>query len=286
MFYKLGLLGYPVSHSFSPRLQQFLLKQTQTEGEYLLYETPTLHLEQACETALKKLSGFNITIPHKSQSIRVLECLGVSMSAAALHIGAVNTVYHNKQQQWCADNTDWQGFLQDIQELPFSEEAKALVLGTGGSARAILYALAQRHFKAAYLWGRTPQKLHELQVWAEEALGISVLRLGDPDRALRDPALQLIINTTPVGMHPLVENTPLPQAALSVWGMTGDTEKKYVYDLIYNPVQTQLLHQAQSRGIQGKNGIGMLAYQGIKAFELWTGLTVSDALARAAISQL
>ncbi len=260
---RLGLIGYPLEHSLSPALHTAALNASGLWGQYLLYPVPPedakglrdlVHLLRRGE-----LTGLNVTIPHKQAIIPFLDTL----STRAKAIGAVNTLY--VRDGWViGDNTDAAGFRVDLRAF-MPAPASALILGAGGAARAVIYALkerdgcvhvAARKVEQAIALGRGFPGTRPVE-WSPEALGAL-----DVD---------LIVNATPLGMFPQVDSCPWPEGLPLPHGAA-------IYDLVYNPAETRLLRLAHAAGLRARNGLGMLAEQAALAFELWTGRKVQAGL--------
>ena len=212
-------------------------------------------------------NGVNVTIPHKQAVMPFLD----SIQQGAGIIGAVNTIVVNRNSsvpertwQLAGYNTDWLGFLADLDSLTVSiKQRDCLVLGAGGSARAVVYALAQADAHVNILARRTDQAAQ----LAADLAGVAEVQF---DSLAALPALvaglkaPLIVNTTPLGMIPETDRTIWPE---SIPIPTGS----FIYDLVYNPLETYLMRQAHAAGCGTSNGLGMLLHQGALAFELWTG---------------
>lgn len=264
-FYKLALIGDPVAHSLSPRMHNAALRALGLPGDYHALAVPP---EQLIDT-IRRLSargyrGFNVTIPHKQAILPLVH----ELSAAARAIGAVNAVVIDGGKL-TGHNTDAPGFMSGLTQACFNAAGKrALVLGAGGGARAVVFALTQAGARVS-VWNRTPERAHTLaqDFHAAPVLPAAKLRLGDYD---------LLVNATSVGMAPHDEQSPfaLNDPALSL---------PCVYDLVYNPRETRLLREARARGAQTIGGIEMLLQQGAEAFRLWTGLDAPLAAMRAAL---
>lgn len=239
-----GLIGYPLSHSFS---EKFFTEKFRKAGigdcRYSLYPLPDIGELPALIRGLEGLEGLNVTIPHKAAVIPYLwETVG-----AATRIGAVNCIHFTAEGP-LGYNTDAVGFARSLQPLLQPWHDRALVLGTGGAARAVTYALEQLGIAYRQV-SRRP---------SAEGLVYEDLSAG----RLRD--WQLIINTTPLGMHPQVEQAPpLPYAALG--------ERHLLYDLVYNPAETVFLAEGRARGAAVKNGYEMLVLQAEASWEIWNG---------------
>lgn len=268
MAWALGLVGYPLGHSLSPRLHRAALQALSQRGDYRLYEVPpedeatVRHLLDALRQG--RLHGLNVTIPHKRRAAALADALTPTAQA----IGAVNTLFAREGRLW-GDNTDAPGFWTDLRaQLPAASArpGMALVLGAGGAARAVVYALL-RHGWRVWVVARRPAQAQALCRDLSAATGqphCTALAWGAPDQWLREtPAL--IVNTTPVGMAPHAQASPWP--ATLPWPPGAA-----LYDLVYNPRPTLLVRQARAAGLPAADGLGMLIEQAALAFERWTGL--------------
>jgi len=267
--YRLGLAGFPLAHSRSPQLHAAALRSLGLEGEYRLY--PVLPGDQAGLAGLLnglrngELDGLNLTLPHKQAVIPWLD----ELSPVAQNIGAVNTIFR-RGGRLIGENTDVPSFWADL-EKHFPEDTermlgKVLVLGAGGGARAVVFALCSRGWQVI-LAARRVVQAEELVRSLEEVPGMASLRpelleAGSLKQYLND--ICLIVNTTPVGMAPEVDKSPWPKG-LPFPRATG------VYDLIYNPGETSLVRQARAAGLRAATGMGMLVEQAALSFEIWTG---------------
>jgi shikimate dehydrogenase len=290
--YALGLTGYPLEHSLSPILHQAALRAAGLEGEYRCYpvlplpagESQLLGLLERVRRA--ELHGLNVTIPHKETVLPWLD----ELTPAAAAIGAVNTLLV-REGRLAGDNTDAAGFLADLRRLGWLgpddlpaegiKPACALVLGAGGAARAVAYALARAGWTVTIVARRSGQAAR-LTVDLERAL---VGGMISPPRIYpllpgslahkHDPSPALVVNATPVGMSPDVSASPWP-AGLAL------PEGASVYDLVYHPVETALVARAGAAGFRAANGLGMLVEQAALAFTAWTGLSAPvEAMRRA-----
>jgi shikimate dehydrogenase len=212
--------------------------------------------------------GANVTIPHKSSVIEFLDWI----SDDALKINSVNTVF-NESGVLKGFSTDGDGFIKALESAGKSPVgSKAVILGAGGSARAIAYALAMRGSEVV-IANRTFARAEELADLLNSVIGSSIIRAVALEGVrVRDAvkAADLLVNCTSVGMYPIENAQPVPSEWLH--------ENLFVYDLIYNPVETKLLQAAKSAGARTANGVGMLVFQGAAAFEIWTGQRPSTAL--------
>ncbi|MEP0806169.1 MAG: shikimate dehydrogenase [Chloroflexota bacterium] len=269
--YQLGLIGYPLAHTLSPQIHAAALKACGLQGDYLPF---TIHPndKDGLKTILHRLRtgdlhGLNVTIPHKQTVIEHLD----ELTSTAQAISAVNTIYL-RGGKLIGDNTDAPGFLTDLNKF-LSEspspslgegvgvrEKSAIVLGAGGSARAVVHALLTDGWNVTLAARRTEQA---------EQLAASFpnyyLPITDFSSFLLQPS-SLLVNTTPLGMTPHTETSPLPDHA----ALPPST---IVYDLVYNPRETKLVRQAKAQGCRAVTGLGMLIEQAALAFQLWTGCT-------------
>jgi len=224
------------------------------------------------------IAGVNITIPHKEAVIGLLD----EVDGDAAEIGSVNTVV-NIGGKLIGSSTDGAGFIRSIEEVGFSpNKQRTVVLGTGGSARAVAFALAKAGAELTVL-GRSREKAERLAkdieitgVWCEAG---DISDLGSKDLKRK---IDLLVNCTPVGMHPKPEEMAVPAEVLQ--------REMLVCDLVYNPVRTRLLEVAEAAGAQTLSGLDMLVYQGALSFEIWMGKKppihiMKDALLRAAGQQ-
>jgi shikimate dehydrogenase len=275
--YQLGLIGFPVEQSLSPVLHRAALHHSGLSGDYRLFPIPPfpegeLKMENMfTELRAGVLDGVNVTIPHKQNVIPFLD--GLSDTAQA--IGAVNTITR-VDGKLVGDNTDAPGFLIDLiiflDSCPIEIKTKhALVLGAGGSARAVCHALKQDGWQVTIASRRREQReklCRDLSTRAAISLNKKEIAQIHPD---------LIVNTTPVGMHPRAGASPWPEGL-------PFPENAAVYDLIYKPVDTKLIQQAHTQGLPATNGLGMLIEQARLSFQIWTGQTIDREVMQAAIN--
>jgi len=245
------------------------------EWRYELWNTPPEDVATRMRwiRTTDEVRGSNVTIPHKQAVMPHLD----EISPHARAIGAVNTII-KRDMRLIGDNTDWMGFLNDLQthDVSVNRATRALVFGAGGSARAIVYALLMRGAAVSIVnrdWARAEQLAGDMRALFDTA---RVEVSGELDAVA--PRCDLIVNCTSLGMSPNDGTTP--------WQTQMPFSKsQMIYDLVYKPRTTRLMQQAQSAGARVINGLGMLVEQGAAAFELWTGVahaSVSDAM-RAAI---
>jgi shikimate dehydrogenase len=265
--YHLGLIGYPLGHSRSPELHHAALQVAGFSGEYRLFPiTPDAQGEAAIHSLIEEirhgtLHGLNVTIPHKKTVIPYLD----QMSEVARAVGAVNTIYRDSTGRVIGDNTDVPGFLQAVQPVLPPQRGRALVMGAGGSARAVVYALATSGWQVTVLARREEQASSLAEEIGAEGLKDLISPMAWSNDAFSQlRSVRLVVNTTPVGMFPHVDECPWPED-LALPSSAG------VYDLIYNPVVTDLIRRAKQAGLQACSGAGMLVAQAALAFQRWTG---------------
>jgi shikimate dehydrogenase len=264
--YQLGLVGWPLGYSLSPLMHNAALQAVGLSGEYRLFPIqPFPEGEIALQELLSnaksgRIHGLNVTIPHKQDILAFLDAL----TPAARTIGAVNTIVF-QNGMLTGDNTDWAGFLHDLENqmsTPIPDSRKhAQVLGAGGSARAVVYALRQSGWQVNISARRPDQALQLAADLSVEGCQISTLPLRQFTEL---PETTLIVNTTPVGMAPDTASSPWPVDL-------PFPRQAFLYDLIYNPGETVLMKAARFAGLPAANGLGMLAEQAALAFEIWTG---------------
>ncbi len=261
MNYQLGLIGFPLGHSLSPKIHAAALKACGMEGTYSLFPIPPddkqglHHLLTRVRTG--ELHGLNVTIPHKQNVIEFMD----DLTPTAKNIGAVNTIYL-RENKLIGDNTDAAGFLSDLKKFIGNRERdkSALVLGAGGSARAVIYALLNDGWQVTISARRIEQSRQLADSFANYKL-----QIADYSSFIIHPSsFSLIVNTTPLGMSPNIETSPLPENTVL-------SKSTFVYDLVYNPRETKLVRDARAQGCSATIGLGMLIEQAILAFELWTG---------------
>jgi shikimate dehydrogenase len=264
---KLGLIGYPLGHSLSPQIHCAALEACGLDGDYYPYpirpnDKQVLNDLLSCVRS-GEITGLNVTIPHKQNVIHFLD----ELTPTAQGIGAVNTIYM-RESKLVGDNTDAQGFLHDLyrfldgKKSSVGDRPSALVLGAGGAAHAVVYALVEDGWSVTI----AARRLEQARQLASQFVGSQAIDLNRI--TLQSSNLQLMVNTTPLGMTPDIDQSPLPDNVMV-------PESTFIYDLIYNPRQTKLVKDARSRGFSATTGLGMLIEQAALAFELWTGCSPS-----------
>ncbi|MBI4321651.1 MAG: shikimate dehydrogenase [Chloroflexi bacterium] len=261
-----GLIGYPLQHSFSPLFQQAAFDYYSLPACYELWETLPEDLDGAVASLrMPDCLGSNVTIPYKEAVIPLLDAL----DEQAHDIGAVNTILHERGSLK-GYNTDVQGFISSLEyDAGFEPFGKyALILGAGGVARAAAIALLRAGAARLVICNRhvaRGQSLVDFLAAKGTQVELSALSCARQDLAKALAGCDLVVNATSVGMKhgsdpggSLLPPDLIPEDAL-------------VFDLVYNPTTTPLLRDAQARGARVLNGLPMLVYQGAAAFELWTG---------------
>ena len=254
-----GVMGWPIAHSRSPVIHGHWIEQLGIRGAYVPLAVNPVNLPEALQGLLALgFAGCNLTLPHK---VDALMCIA-ELDHVARQIGAVNTVVVQADGSLRGTNTDAFGYIQSLREEQpdwQADSGPAVVLGAGGAARAIVWALADAGVKEIRLFNRSPDKAHEM-----------ARQFGSPVKALaweqRHDALAdagLLVNTTTQGMQ--------GQAALDI-DLSALPQTALVSDIVYTPLETDLLLRAKLRGNPVVNGLGMLLHQARPGFEAWFGV--------------
>jgi shikimate dehydrogenase len=256
----LGVIGHPVAHTASPAMHNAAIAALGLDYAYMAFhvEPECLHEAIAGMRALE-IAGLNVTVPHKQE---VMQCVD-EVSKEAVVIGAVNTIA-NRDGRLVGYNTDAFGFIESLKRDGGMETlpAQVALLGAGGAARAILYALLERpEVERVLLLNRTVAKAEALAADLDQNDTVEVGSMADS--GIADAGL--VINSTSVGMHPNEGESPLVDASLLHADML-------VADIVYKPQKTRLMEEAEAVGAKSINGLGMLAWQGARSFEIWTGI--------------
>jgi shikimate dehydrogenase len=282
MTMQLGIIGYPLHHTLSPRLHGFLLNKLGLPGTYQAWETRPDELPDTLDwLEAQGVRGINVTIPHK---VAVMSFL-TEIDPMAQQMQAVNTItFEPGGRRRLGQNTDSTGFWRSLpvevkQSLP---NRPVLVLGAGGSSRAVLAALIQHGAPSITLAVRNPEKATDTlavgetlceQMSARTVLAVQPWAFGDAATSLERYAL--VVNTTPIGM---ASGTQAGQSPLSGAALETLPPSAWVVDLIYRPLMTPLMALCESLSIPSVNGLGMLVHQGVAALEIWTGQQVPESL--------
>jgi shikimate dehydrogenase len=240
---RFGLLGKDIEYSFSRGYFKAKFEAEQLYHTYENFDLEDIALFPKLLQDNPDISGINVTIPYKEQVIPFLD----KLDKKAKKIGAVNTITISSKGKLKGYNTDCYGFKNAIEPCLKKHHKRALILGTGGASKAIAYTLKKLKIKFDYV-SRTPKKKVK---FTYDDLTIETIK-----------KYKIIINCSPVGTHPEVNNCPkIPY--------DGITDKHLLYDLIYNPEETKFLRLGKSQGAQICNGLKMLEFQAEKAWEIW-----------------
>ncbi len=260
----MGIMGDPVEHSLSPPMHNAAFHQLKLDYVYVPFHVRRGNLAPAIEGARNMgIKGLNLTIPHKIEVINYLD----ELDEAAELIGAVNTVKFTENKA-VGYNTDGFGAVKAIEETTPVEDKKIIIIGAGGAARAISFQLLLSGVGEVLIANRTREKACNLRDDLKETfktISLGCLGVNDElEMELKDT--DVLINTTPVGMHPHQDDKPVVTSDM----MHSDL---VVNDIVYNPLETGLLREADKAGAQAVHGTKMLIYQGIEAFRIWTGIS-------------
>jgi shikimate dehydrogenase len=279
---KFGLLGYPLQHSISHFIhRRFFALNGLTDYEYDLYEVNPEELSFRGD-CIKQLNGFNVTIPYKLEIVPYLNRLDIS----AERYGAVNCVGLEESArgtEFIGYNTDGYGFLKSIEELGAGlESAKVLLIGCGGTGRMMAIesvlagadlTIAIRHTaEAEKAAARLSQEMSETA-----AKTGSKIRITYTDRLNIANRYDIVLNSTPCGMFPNVDEIPIVAEILN--------KVSYLFDAVYNPTPTKLIHEGDKRGLSTLGGINMLVHQAALSQKIWNGVQISDNIIRAIINE-
>tara|TARA_Y100000590_G_scaffold380888_1_gene449552 strand:+ start:5884 stop:6726 length:843 start_codon:yes stop_codon:yes gene_type:complete len=259
--YKVAILGYPIKHSLSPKIHNYWMKKLNIKGEYLLLETPKKKFFNTIKNLQKNnFLGVNLTIPLKEEVLKYKN----EKDKIVKTIGAANVLVFSKKKI-VAKNTDVYGFKKSIIKLIKKKEKKiAIIIGSGGASRAILYSLIELKYKNIFLYNRSINNAKKMkkdflknfsnkiktQIFCENLKKIN-LNLKNAN---------ILINTTPLGMK------NFPNLNINIENLNKNA---VIIDLIYNPLETNLIKEANKNNIKNINGLDMLLYQAQKSFYYW-----------------
>ena len=243
-----GILGNPVAHSMSPRMHNAAFRFLGIDAIYLPFEVADLPRAVSGMKALG-IRGASVTIPFKTQVFGLID----DIDSTAERIGAVNTLVFS-DGRIRGTNTDWIGAVRCIEAVLPIEGHRFVVIGTGGAARAVIYGIVTKGGEAI-IAGRSEEK--------GQALAAEFDCAFVPFREIESARGDCLVNTTPVGMHPNEDEMPVSTHIL--------TEYKAVADIIYNPLKTKLLREAETAGCMVASGLAMFVFQGTEQFHIWTG---------------
>lgn len=253
------VIGWPVEQSRSPQIHGYWLKRYRIEGSYAAEAVRPDKLEDFLKSlAAKGYAGANVTLPHKEQALRAAD----ATDAAARAIGAANTLWLDDTGKLHASNTDTYGFMTNLRQVAPGWNDKrrpVVVLGAGGAARAVLYGLIGAGDSKILLLNRSRDSADALA----KIFGAIVEVRDWKDRNAALEGCGLLVNTTSLGMM------GKPRLKLDLAALPKDA---VVADIVYNPLETELLAAARSRGNRTVDGLGMLLYQAVPGFERWFGV--------------
>ena len=255
-----GVIGYPIRHSKSPIIHEYWLKKHDVVGHYMPLEVARSDFSEVLKTIPKiGFKGINVTIPHKETALRYADMV----SDTAALIGAANTLsFDRKRGKIYADNTDGHGFITNLQEcIPGwrADAGPALIVGAGGAARAVLYSLLHEGVPEIHMVNRTRDRAEVLR--SEFGNRVKVQDFDKVEDIL--PEVTTVVNTSAMGM------TGKPDLKFPMKQMRPETA---VNDLVYTPLRTTFLANAEARGCFVADGLGMLLHQAAAAFNLWFGI--------------
>ncbi len=256
-----GIFGYPVEHTFSPGMHNAAFKKLRMNARYVPFAVHPDNLRVAAKAILPLgICGLNITVPHKQA---IISCLD-ELSEEARLIGAVNTI-QIVDGKLVGHNTDGRGFIRSLRDSAgYDLKGKTVFLiGSGGAARAVGFSLALSGVHKIFLYDVDLKKAVTLARTIREKTGVDAQTLSAGDVASAANESGCLINATPLGLK---KNDPLPLKKEFIH------KRHLVYDLVYNPLETKFLKAAKERGAKRLSGLGMLLYQGVIAFEIWTGV--------------
>ncbi len=250
------LIGHPVEHSLSPHMHNAAAEYYDLDLKYLAVDVPMNDLSSLPPVFNKDpFVGANVTIPHKQHMASMVD----EIDEAAEKIGAVNTIYRDNDRLW-GGNTDAYGFavpLEPYRDLLDGE--RAIIFGTGGASKAVVFALDKLGMQEIVLVSRNPGRR------TKDEWPAPVKVVGYANWSAYGNEAMLIVNTTPLGMEPKVNKSPIRE------GEKGLLQDKICYDIVYKPRQTLFLNRAEEAGATVIGGLEMLIQQGSRSFEHWTG---------------
>ena len=262
----IALIGNPVKHSLSPMIQNYFINKYSKDAVYLSFEIKRKDIREAFNGAKKLgISGLNVTMPFKEEVFKLTD----NPDRVSSIIKSVNTVKFNQKENISEGfNTDAGGFLISLNQKKFKwTGSQCLVIGAGGAARSAIYGLLQKKVKRIFVYNRTAEKITAIikDLKSEGSEKIKALKGFDE---INDEIknIDLIVNCTPVGMDtgPKKDMLPVPED----WNLGG----KFVFDMVYKPVETKFLKKAKKEGAMALNGIDLLVNQAALSFKIWFGI--------------
>ncbi|MBR5248152.1 MAG: shikimate dehydrogenase [Lachnospiraceae bacterium] len=264
-----GLIGNPVEHTISPLIHNYLAEKMEDNLVYVPFHVPQGQVEEAVKGVFAlNLLGCNVTVPYKSEVIPYLE----QIDPLAQRIGAVNTLVR-QEKGFKGYNTDMPGLYRALERDGVKiQGAETLILGAGGVARAVAILLAEKGASRIVILNRSVEKAFHIAQEVNGYVGRELVEVLPLTEYRKLTGSYLVIQATSVGMYPRVDEVVIDDPDFYKLIHTG-------YDLIYNPQVTRFVQLVRQSGGKAYNGLGMLLYQGVIAYELWTGKAVSDELA-------
>ena len=254
-----GVIGDPISHSKSPTLHRLWLNQNNINGHYIPLKVSKIDLELVLKTLPKMgFSGVNVTVPHKESVLKIAN----EITQSASQIGSANTLTFLPCGGFKADNTDGYGFLKNLEENESMWDplnAKVFIIGAGGASRAVISALLNSGVSKIVITNRTHERANELKEYFDRK--IDVIKWNEKEQFLGE--INTLVNTTTLGMLGC-ENLDLPLSSINMGTI--------VLDLVYNPIKTTLLQNAEKQGCKIIDGLGMLLHQATPGFKEWFGV--------------
>ena len=259
---KIAILGHPIKHTLSPKMHNYWLKELGISGRYEAINTPTKNFKKTIKKLCKEgYKGVNLTLPLKEEALKYLN----KKDRIVDFIGATNVLIFSKQNIIEGKNTDVYGFKKSLIKLVKNKKRKtAIIIGSGGSARAVLCALIEMRYKKISIFNRTKKNAEKIRKdfikKFSSNLKIKIIskNLKNLKRNLKET--DLLVNATPIGMK------NFSGLNISVEKLRTDSA---VFDLVYNPLETKLIKDSKKRGIKNTNGLDMLMYQAQKSFYYW-----------------
>ena len=259
---KIAILGHPIKHTLSPKMHNYWLKELGISGRYEAINTPTKNFKKTIKKLCKEgYKGVNLTLPLKEEALKYLN----KKDRIVDFVGATNVLIFSKQNIIEGKNTDVYGFKKSLIKLVKNKKRKtAIIIGSGGSARAVLCALIEMRYKKISIFNRTKKNAEKIRKdfikKFSSNLKIKIIskNLKNLKRNLKET--DLLVNATPIGMK------NFSGLNISVEKLRTDSA---VFDLVYNPLETKLIKDSKKRGIKNTNGLDMLMYQAQKSFYYW-----------------
>lgn len=255
---KYAVIGHPIGHTMSPFIHKRLFELSGIDAEYSVIDVNPENIAEDYKNTLSKLDGYNITIPHKQAIIPFLD----SLDKKAMMYGSVNTVKNGKENK--GYTTDPDGFLEALRASGIPLNGRVVILGTGGVARTMAFEAAKAGADLTVAV-RREDILMVSQLAGEIKIKIPHTSVSTCFIERISGKIDLLINATPVGMYPNVDNMPVTEDILN--------RCSAVFDAIYNPLETKLIQAAKAKGIKALGGMSMLVWQAVVAHTIWDGST-------------